>query len=85
MADLDSTMVAFLDWNGVCKSDAGEGCLADGSGDDLRAFATYWKEESLRGTLMLLSYAPPWRRPDSRPLSEGHGFVRLLRQAHLYD
>ena len=65
MAGLDSTMVAFLDWNGVCRSDAGEGCLADGSGDDLRAFVTFWKEAPLRGTLMLLSYAPPSRRPDT--------------------
>ncbi len=76
MAGLDGTMVAFLDWNGVCKSDAGEGCLADGSGDGLRAFATSWKEESLRGTLMLLSFAPPRRRPDT---------LRYLKDAGLCD
>ena len=76
MAGLDSTMVAFLDWNGFCRSDAGEGCLAAGSGDDLRAFATSWKEESLRGTLMLLSYALPSRRPDT---------LRYLKDTGLFD
>ncbi len=76
MAGLDSTMVAFLDWNGVCRSEVGEGCLADGSGDDLRAFATAWKEESLRGTLVLLSCAPPSRRPDT---------LRYLKDTGLFD